>query len=75
MMSWNGPQFNTDITKFKFPNLEDLKRQLRTTNTFNIASNIEKKQYKIFHHHPIEFLISINFGLWIKLMTGINAVR
>ena len=43
MMNWSGPQFNGDRTKFKFPYLEDLKRQLRATNTFNIASNIEEK--------------------------------
>ena len=43
MMNWSGPQFNGDRTKFKFPYLEDLKRQLRATNTSNIASNVEKK--------------------------------
>ena len=42
MMNWSGPQLNGDRTKFKFPYLEDLKRQLRATNTFNIASNVEK---------------------------------
>ena len=42
MMNWSGPQFNGDRTKFKFPYLEDLKRQLRATNTSNIASNVEK---------------------------------
>ena len=43
MMNWIGPQFNGDRTKFKFPYLENLKRQLRATNTFKIANNTEQK--------------------------------
>ena len=43
MMTWIGPQFNGDRTKFKFPYLKNLKRRLRATNTFNIANNAEKK--------------------------------
>ena len=42
-MNWIGPQFNGDRTKLKFPYLENLKRQLRATNTFYIANNTEKK--------------------------------
>ena len=47
MMNWSGPQFNGDRTKFKFPYLEDLKRQLRATNTFDIASDVEKMTAQI----------------------------
>ena len=47
MTNWSGPQLNGDRTKFKFPYLEDLKRQLRATNTSNIASNVEKEQHMV----------------------------
>ena len=43
MTNWSGPQLNGDRTKFKFPYLEDLKRQLVATNTTNVASNVKKK--------------------------------
>ena len=47
MTNWSGPQLNGDRTKFKFPYLEDLKRQLRATNTSNIASNVEKEPHMV----------------------------
>ena len=69
MTNWSGPQFNVDRTKFKFPYLEDLKRQLRATNTFNIASNVEKKQHKIFHQIPDKYELQIldKIDNWEKL--------
>ena len=70
MMNWNGPHFNGDRTKFKFPDLENLKRQLRVTNTFNIANNAEENQARIFHNHQVGFQMHMNSELWIKLMIG-----
>ena len=42
-MNWAGSQSYGNRSKFKFPYLEDLKLQLRATNTYNIAVNIDQR--------------------------------